>query len=481
MVGIVILVLSLIVSGATYLDVSKFQWTPGDLGFIYSFVLTLGFVAAIAAGLFGALKESEEFLIFGGAACIALSILNKFFANLLYSWGYLDVMLLLAGALMIVDRFHVKRVKEAKQVEPTHLLDELDRLEAEAMEVEPRKAVDLEKAIYDVKRKLWTEAEKKPAMVKALRVRLYRSPVAQGIVKRLIDSEVKAIEPTIETGTEPKYPQLGNLENYPQKKIQSTLDELVDTDILLKEPYERLVACPSCHETSKVFVRHNCPKCSSSMSQMDRLLEHVKCGSVYKQREYHHGPNGLLCPKCEKTVNEEQDLRPVGVVFTCESCKSVFSDPIQGFYCRRCETEFMLKNCELKDTYSYLLNDKVRSEAMKTLTVLTLADMVEKQGWKVKIPGVAKGKSGVDHEFTLTCQNKETIAVDLVTSETKVDMETALSSYAKFIDILNVEKLFIAMPGLERTAKNFLKANKITYIEGKKIAQINDQVKPLLE
>jgi hypothetical protein len=480
LVGIIILTLSLIVSGATYLDVSKFQWTPGDLGFIYSLVLTLGFVAAIAAGLFGALKESEEFLIAGGAACIALSILNKFFANILYSWGYLDVMLMLAGALMIVDRFYVKRVKEAKQVEPTHLLDELDRLEAEAYEVEPRKAVDLEKAIYDVKRKLWTEAEKKPALVKTLRVRLYRSPVAQGIVKRLIDLEVKAIEPTIETGTEPKYPQLENLANYPQKKIQSTLDELVDTGVLLKEPYERLVACPSCHETSKVFIRHNCPKCGSSMSQMDRLMEHVKCGSTYKQREY-HGPHGIRCPKCDKTVNEEQDLRSVGVVFECASCKSIFSDPIQAFHCRRCESEFMLKNCELKDTYSYLLNDKVRSEAMKTLTVLTMADMVEKQGWKVKIPGVVKGKSGVEHEFTLTCQNKRTIAIDLATSETKVDMETALSSYAKFIDILNVEKLIIAMPRLERTAKDFLKANKITYIEGKKIAQINDQVKPLLE
>ena len=89
--GIIILIISVIVSGATYLGESSFIWNPGDPGFIYSLILTLGFLVAVGAGIYGAIKEMNEFLIAAGTACIALALVNKLFSNVLYSWSYLDI------------------------------------------------------------------------------------------------------------------------------------------------------------------------------------------------------------------------------------------------------------------------------------------------------------------------------------------------------------------------------------------------------
>ncbi len=60
-------------------------------------------------------------------------------------------------------------------------------------------------------------------------------------------------------------------------------------------------------------------------------------------------------------------------------------------------------------------------------------------------------------------------------------MATALSSYAKFIDIPTTKRLLIAIPSLERRAKDFLDANKIFYIEGKVISKITDEVQKFFE
>ena len=481
-----ILVLSMIVSAAGYLT-GGFEWTPSDPGFIYSLVLTLGFIAAIGAGLYGAIKEGEEFLIVAGVACIVLALVNKLFVNRLFSWGFLDTMWIVGGILMILDRFHIRKVKETREKEleaqkPERLLDRFDKLISETGHAGSDKVTALEKELYDMKKMLWVQAIDKPELAKTLRGRLYLSQVGREVVKRFVDQDLKVIEPDIETTRTPTYPKLMDLENYPQRRVQTSLDELVEANVLKKELYEKLIACPTCHESSRVFVRNKCSKCDSYKVHMNRLLEH-QCGAIYDRDQYIVS-TGLRCPKCEKPVPNESELKSVGIAFHCESCGSIFSEPIQTFYCRRCANEFGLKECELADSYSYRLNDEVRYEAREVLSVATAADTLEQLGFEVKVTASVKGKTGVDHQFTLTASKSGKLtAMDIVTAkpDEKVDMARVLPSYAKFMDVSVDTRLLIAVPSLEPQTREFLKANRVLCVEGESLSTIGEAVKQIVK
>jgi Zn finger protein HypA/HybF involved in hydrogenase expression len=485
--GIIILIISVIVSGATYLGESSFIWNPGDPGFIYSLILTLGFLVAVGAGIYGAIKEMNEFLIAAGTACIALALVNNLFSNVLYSWSYLDIFFLVAGFMMILDSFHVKRIKEAKKLEETKpeesqtdkLLEKLDKLESETEPAETETTEEGE--IFHVKRQLWSEARKKPELLKGLRDRLYSSPIVQDIVRRFINSNLESIEPIMVRSETPSYPVLSDLKRYSQRKIQYTLDELVESGILNEDLYEKLVACAQCHQSAKVFTRSKCPECESHKVKINRLMQHLDCGAIYKQSEY-QTVNGIICPKCGKRIEEDLELKSVGISFECQSCNSIFSEPLRSYYCRGCSDEFQLKNCDLVDIHSFTLNQDVKYEAKEKLTVLTIADSLRKIQYSVDIPGYLKGKTGVNHGFTLTANKKDKlVALDLVASSETVDTKTVLSSYAKFTDSISATSLLIAMPMLHQEARDFLKANNIQFIEGENMYEINDKVIKLLE
>lgn len=485
--GIIILTISVIVSGATYLGESSFMWNPGDLGFIYSLILTLGFLVAVGAGIYGAIKEIKEFLIAAGTACIALALVNKLFSNVLYSWSYLDIFFLAGGFMMILDSFHVKRIKEAKKLEETKpeesqtdkLLEKLDKLESETEPAETETTKEGE--IFHVKRQLWSEARKKPELLKGLRDRLYGSTIVQDIVRRFINSNLKSIEPIMLRSETPSYPVLSDLKGHSQRKVQYTLNELVESGILNEDLYEKEVGCPQCHQSAKVFTRSKCPECESHKVKINRLMQHLDCGAIYKQDEYQTA-DGITCPKCGKKIQEDLELKSVGVSFECQSCNSIFSDPLRSFYCRGCSNEFQLKNCDLLDIYSYTLNQDIKGEAKEKLTVLTIADSLRKIQYSVDIPGHLKGRTGVSHEFTLTANKKDKlVALDLVASSEIVDTKTILASYAKFTDNVSTTSLLIAMPMLHQEARDFLKANNIKFIEGEHMNEITDNVIKLLE
>ena len=489
MAGIMILVTSIIVSGASYLRGGNFEWAPGNTGFIYSAVLTLGFFVSIGAGVFGAIKEINEFLIGAGTSCIVLAIVNKLFANVLYSWSFLDTLWLLAGVLMIIDSVQVKRVKEARKLqellkaekaEPEHLLEKLDKLESENLKAQSDIMFIHERQIQEIKKQLWSDAKQKPELRKLLRMRLYNSPVVQEIIRRFIYQFVDVIEPKIESNETPTYSALSTLGDADPKKVQSALNDLVESGILQKDLYEKMIACPQCHRTSNIFARVKCPKCDSFKVNINRLMQHADCGAIYRNEEY-YGPSGAICPKCGTKLSEESQLKNVGVVFECESCKSIFSDPNRAFYCRNCASEFQLKNSELTDIYSYRLSQDVKSEAKETLTVLEVADKIGKLGFTVSAPGTMTGRSGVNHEFTLTCSKKDKqMAIDFASAAEKVSTKTVLSSYAKFMEVPSATKMIVAIPTLEQQAKDLLNTNHIEHIETEDTNAIVEKIKGFL-
>jgi len=476
--GAIILLASIIVSGIFYVTARGLAWTPGDMGFIYSSVLTIGFMISIGTGLFGAIRESEEFLILAGTACIVLAVLNKVFTNILYSWSYMDIVFLLAGVIMIMDRFHVRRIKIARK-----LKEEMAPTPSTQKPVVPAGIEGLtvgRKRIFGFREGLRLDVES-PELADRWRMKLYHDKDAREIVRRFLSSDLKHIEPDVKTSTKPSYPELADIEKMSGRDIQSILDELAEAGVLVGELYEKLITCPRCRQSSKVFLRSKCSRCDSRKVRKNRLMEHTDCGAIYKEDEY-YGPGGFKCPRCGRTFQEKSELEPIGVTYECESCGNVFNDPKQYYYCRSCSYEFQFENCELEDLYSYSLNEKIRPEALKNVSVLSLAEILEGAGFKTDTPGVLKGRSGVNHEFTLSCVRADkTFAVDLAVSEGDVDLKMVLPSYAKFMDVGCERCLFIAVPKLAGQAREYLEANKIPYVEGENPTAISIKAKQLLE
>ncbi|MEM3502126.1 MAG: hypothetical protein QXH16_06995, partial [Candidatus Bathyarchaeia archaeon] len=307
----------------------------------------------------------------------------------------------------------------------------------------------------------------RPELADTWRMKLYHDKDAREIVRRFLSSDLKYVEPDVKTSTKPSYPELADIEKATTRDLQSILDELAETGVLVGELYEKLITCPRCHQSSKVFLRSKCSKCDSRNIKKNRLMEHTKCGAIYKEDEYDR-PEGFKCPKCGKTFREKVELEPIGVTYECETCGNVFNDPRLVYYCRNCAYEFQFENCELEDLYSYTMNEKVKLEALEKVSVLSVADTLESVGYKTSVPGVLSGKSGVGHEFTLTCTKAERrFAVDLVMSQgLEVDLRMVLPSYAKFMDVGAERCLLIAVPRLADQAREYLEANKIPYVEG---------------
>ncbi|MBS7651408.1 MAG: hypothetical protein QXN62_08400 [Candidatus Bathyarchaeia archaeon] len=477
--GVIILIVSIIVSGIFYITARGLAWAPGDMGFIYSSVLTIGFIISIGTGLFGAIRESEEFLILAGTACIVLAVLNKVFTNILYSWSYMEIVFLLAGAIMIMDRFHVRRVKIARKLKEEMAVAPMQK---------PGGPVGIEGIrvgrgrIFDFREGTPLEVRGTPEPADTWRMKLYHDKDAREIVRRFLSSDLKYIEPEIKTSTKPSYPELADIEKTTTRDLQSILDELAETGVLVGELYEKLITCPRCHQSSKVFLRSKCSKCDSRKVRKNRLVEHTECGAIYKEDEY-YGTEGSKCPKCGKTFQHETELEPIGVTYECEACGNVFNDPKQAYYCRNCAYEFQFENCELEDLYSYTLNEKIKPEALEKISVLSVADALEGLGYKTSVPGVLSGRSGVGHEFTLTYSRGERrFAVDLVTSEgPEVNLRMILPSYAKFIDVGAERCLLIAVPRLADQARDYLEANKIPYIEGENPTDVSLKTRHYLE
>jgi uncharacterized protein (DUF169 family) len=91
------------------------------------------------------------------------------------------------------------------------------------------------------------------------------------------------------------------------------------------------------------------------------------------------------------------------------------------------------------------------------------------------------GRSGVNHEFTLTSSKKDKqMAIDFASAAEKVSTQTVLASYAKFMDVPSATKMIVAAPALEQQAKDLLKTNHIEYIETEDTDAIVEKIKGIL-
>lgn len=332
-----------------------------------------------------------------------------------------------------------------------------------------------------------TKAKEDPDWAKSVRFRLYENRTVQFLLGGFLGGMLQELAPDFDADRIARYPVLENIDGA-SATIDPTeiLDDLVYAGILERRIFERFASCPVCRSHSQVFLRFKCPECGTSDLDSGSLIEHLVCGTVHEFQDCIKGDQ-LACPSCQEGLVEEgNDYRTVGTFSRCNTCKVHFEGPSQKFACRKCSHEFGLREASFYDTYTYALRKDLVQEAKSLVGLPIFKSALEGVGYRVEFPGTVTGSSGIPHSFTITAEKAgETIAVDLIESDSEIDEKEVLAFYAKVADAKSIHGILVAVPGFSKRAKEFARSafsnGAARCLEAKGTAEAVDLLRSLLE
>lgn len=306
-------------------------------------------------------------------------------------------------------------------------------------------------------------ARKNDDIAKRLRARSYVEPSVQQICGHFVSGSKKTLEPEFGADLVPRY-YVEDEKGGRTPVERSLLERMVDVRILTGVLFEKLPCCPQCRTRTNVYSRFKCTQCGMIDISINRMLEHIQCGTIHQEREFQVGRN-LICPSCKKLLQRPDEHRMIGLVCSCNKCGARFEDPVQSFYCRGCEVDFDLKTGIMTDIYIYSINEKVLNEIQSHLGIPAIAKLVERGEYEVSVPGPMAGKKEV--QFSITARKgSRIIAIDVATSETEVDVGPVLELYVKLLEVTPTLAVFCAMPRLSSKARQVAESHKILVVEG---------------
>ncbi|MEM3647425.1 MAG: hypothetical protein QW334_04700, partial [Thermofilum sp.] len=116
-----------------------------------------------------------------------------------------------------------------------------------------------------------------------------------------------------------------------------------------------------------------------------------------------------------------------------------------------------------------------------------LVEALRAKVWRVDSPARIKGKSGVEHVFTLSVSYREDsdlvdAVIDIIVSSKPVD-ESALSIVLKAMDVKADKKLLLVVPSLSdnaRTLFDYYKTYDVYILECQTVGDINEALFEIL-
>lgn len=248
---------------------------------------------------------------------------------------------------------------------------------------------------------------------------------ARAFLQKMKDGVIKDVTPTLDAKKGVQYIEGG----------EKLLERLYNEGLVKKEQKGNVLACRSCNGIS--FYR--CPNCNSQSIRKGMLIEHMTCG--YIDLESVFAERGYICPKCKKKLRVlGVDYRKPGIQYVCNDCGYITPEPVKVLQCWVCGEVQGSKDAKFTEFYVYRLNPSAK-EAIEKLTIdlMPIVNRLAKLGWVVRRDYKIKGRSGVEHTFTLASWPQEQasmtrpdIVVDIHIGV--ADENNVLSLYAKAID-----------------------------------------------
>jgi len=309
------------------------------------------------------------------------------------------------------------------------------------------------------------------------------------LIQKMRDGMIKELSATVDPKLGITYPEA---EIYLKGNAQSTIEALYQEGLLVKEQKENVMVCRKCGGSS-FRVMYRCPNCNSLNLRKGMTIQHLTCGyteleSVFAERNY-------ICPKCKKKLRAlGVDYVKPGIQYVCNDCGSITQHPTILLKCWTCGELQTLDEAKYMEVNTYLL-DHTKRELLERVT-FNLAPIVQRisaLGWVTKKDYKIKGRSGIEHTFTLALWPYEHALHSLPEIVVDIHMDVAedvhvLALYAKIIDTGIKNAIFAVVPRANEKAKALAKYYEITMVEAensevlteKLTLTIEDKIKKLL-
>jgi len=347
-------------------------------------------------------------------------------------------------------------------------MHELASLEAQlvSQKISPKQyetqSKQVQERISNAEALAYSMAKTNDTIAKKLRAKNYANPEVQQVCNHFVYGSKEGLEPEFGADRVPRYfvdRDSGNPLDV------SLLDRMVDIGILKSSLFEKILFCPKCGTPSNVYARFKCTNCASIDISINRMIEHLPCGTIHNEKAFRLGAN-LICPTCKKTLQKPEEQRLIGLVCTCNKCSAHFEDPNQSFFCRKCQTDFNLTTGLITDVRIYDMNERALEEVRSQLGIPVIASVLERSGFRLEVPGTLRGKRRNVQFSIVAHKDSSLIAIDLASSDSEVSVEPVLEFYVKLLDANPASAILAAMPRLSEQARDVAQTNRIIVAEG---------------
>jgi len=302
------------------------------------------------------------------------------------------------------------------------------------------------------------------SIAKRMRVRTYSEIGVQQVCNHFIYGSKKSLEPEFGVDRIPRY----SLEIEGGRRLPvdtALLERLANIRLLTATLFEKMPFCPKCGTPTNVYARFKCTQCASIDISINRMVEHLACGTIHEERAFRVGKS-MVCPSCKKVLQKPDEQRLIGLVCACNKCGAHFEDPSQSFFCRKCEVDFNLTTGLITDVYNYNINEKVLPEIRSHIGVPAIAKLLQSNGFELTIPGIIEG-GGKQAQFSIVAQKgPKVVAIDVGTSDAEVEVEPVLELYVKLLEAKLDVAVFGAIPRLSARARDVASKHGISVAEG---------------
>ncbi|MDG6939771.1 MAG: hypothetical protein JRN39_05145 [Nitrososphaerota archaeon] len=305
----------------------------------------------------------------------------------------------------------------------------------------------------------------------------YRRAEVQHLLKALKEGALNKLLVKFSFAEGLAYPDVERIMGVHKQLAKDVLEELSNFGILIKEPAELRVACPFCGSMTFSAVL-GCPDCGSAGLNAGSMIECLKCGHMDFEERF--AASKFVCPKCRKGLKAlGVDYRKPGVYYGCMSCRRYTPNPSKVFHCGRCVRTFKEDEASLAHAYNYSLNPE-KKDIIEEICV-SFESVVEKLkalGWTAKTPATLKGRSGIEHAFTLVASppssSEQEIVAEMVTTLGPAEEHHVLALVAKAFDVQTRQIVLIAVPGLNHQAKRLAEFYNIHIVESPSMDNATD-------
>lgn len=307
---------------------------------------------------------------------------------------------------------------------------------------------------------------------------LNRSDV-QALLKAFIDGSLTVLKPVLSQTGDFTYPEAEKIMGSSSRVVREILEALSEESVLLEEPFTLAVVCPYCGD-NRLVIELACPRCDSTKLKVGATIEHLECGYIGFEEDVEN----MVCPKCGKRMRALGiDYRKPGVMYRCTSCKEFVGDPKRKYTCLKEKHVFYEDDSVSKEVCSYRLNPSKKDFVGKWVMDLNpVAEVLRAKGLTVKAPARIRGRSGVEHTFTLLASGNDgvdTVIIDVLVSDKPID-DSALSLIFKALDIDASKRIMVFIPGLTEKARALFDYYRVlpnmSVIECNSINEVNDAV-----